>query len=248
MTEKRSFWNLSHILDGQTIDELISELKNKVADYTKYKEKLDTISSAELLQIIKEKEAIVVLSTRIQGYLELRFNENTQDSEILAKMTHVEQISNELGNQMLFFPLWFMRIDKERADKFIADCPEYAYYLQEIRKKAPYTKDEETEKIINIKSLTGGGSTASLYEIFTASFHYSVAGKEVGREELMSKIYSLDPKERQLAYDEVLGKYGQESTILAEMYKNIVIDWFNEGVKIRGYKNASCPSPSDIPR
>ena len=108
-----------------------------------------------------------------------------------------------------------------------------------MRKDKAYTKSEEIEKILTLKSVTGSSSTKNLYEIHTNGFTYSFNGKEgVTREEVMKHAQGTDPKLREEAYKTVLGRYGKESTLLSEMYKNIVLDWHNGSIKIRGYKDA----------
>ena len=234
-------WKLDSILQGQTTEQLTEELKKKVKLFTSYKEKLDACTPETLLQAIKEKEAINVLASRIGAYYGLRLAENTQDADMLAQSTKFDQEMSDLSNELLFFPLWFMHLDDEQAATFLQaeSLKDYHYYLESIRKDKPFTKSEEVEKIITIKSITGGSATRNLYDIFTNAFTYDFNGQSgLTREEVAKHVQGTDPQLRTAAYQALMSKYAEHDTLLAEMYKNIVLDWNNEGVKIRGHKNA----------
>ncbi|MFC1648639.1 M3 family metallopeptidase, partial [Nanoarchaeota archaeon] len=75
-----------------------------------------------------------------------------------------------------------------------------------------------------------------LYEVFTNSFTFDFMGKEMTMEEASSHVHSESPKEREEAYKTLLGKFKENSTVLSEIYKNIVLDWYNEDIKIRNHK------------
>lgn len=234
-------WTLDNILEGKTIELAVNDLVEKVRHFCSKREQLDAFEAKDVLLALKEKEEILVLKSKLGAYLGLQFSENTQDTAVLAEMTRLENIMSDLGNEMIFFPLWLMHLSDEKAkDVLFSDVTsDYHYYLHEIRKEKPYTKDEATEKIISIKSLTGGGSTDNLYSIFTNAFSFSFNGKDgLSREEVVRHVQGQDPELREKAYQTVLGKYGKESTLLSEMYKNIVLDWVNEAIKIRGYKDS----------
>jgi oligoendopeptidase F len=52
-----------------------------------------------------------------------------------------------------------------------------------------------------------------------------------------SFVHSKIPKDRKDAYDVLLGKFIENSNVLTELYKNIVMDWCNEGIKIRKHSS-----------
>lgn len=240
MAEEKATWNLKDVLAGKRVEDLIEEAKAKTEAFTRHQGKLDGTTPEELLTIIKEKEALGVLFGRIGGYYELKLSEDTQDQATLGAITAYEQLATELSNKLLFFRLWLIGLDKKEADKYL-QAPalrDYRYLLRRLQEQKAHTKSSEVEEAINIMSTTSEAAR-HLYEVFTNAFTYTMDGKEgLTREEVVAYMQGGDPKLREEAYKTVLARYDEHSTILTEMYKTIVMDYNNEGVMIRGYKDS----------
>ena len=234
-------WNTKKLLEGKTEENNINELKKLFNKFKGFRKKLNNKTGPETVkEIVVLKDKIMSSTSRISVYYELQFCENTNNPNILAKISHLGQMLTDLFNEIIFFSLWFMRINKKQAEK-IMNSPklkEYKYYLEETRKDEPYTKTEEIEKIISIKSLTGSNALSTVYDLITTDFKFDIDGKKgIPQEEATSYYQSPNPKLREEAYEQILGKFKENSTVLNELYKNIVIDWCSEGIKIRGYKS-----------
>lgn len=232
-------WNLDEILGNKSIDSLLADLRIKIDAFTKFRQKLnDNISVQDFKDMIVLKEDITVLANKIGAYYQLRFAEDSSDQKTLSELTKIKQLLTELSNNMIFFTLWFMHIDDKAAKRLIdaKELSKYRYFLLDIRKLKPYTKTEEIEQIMNLKDLTSSEALTTLYELITNSFVYDFNGKKINEEELRSYTHSKDAKLRKHAYDALLNKYSENSTVLNEIYKDIIMDWGNE-VKIRHYKS-----------
>ena len=233
-------WDLSPLLGGKTPDQLLDEANSKLEEFKKIRDELDSLTPSRFKEILELTQKINILIKKVNAYYGLKFTEKTNDTEILAKISHLEQLGTDVSNEMLFFDVWFLELDDEKAKKFI-DSEElkiYKPYLIRSRKYKPYTKSEEIEQIINLKSMTGGDSFSHIYDVFTNAFKFEFDGKSgLSQEEVSAFYMSDDPKIRKAAYDTIYGKYKKESVLLSEIYKNIVLDWYNEGVKIRGHKS-----------
>ena len=57
------------------------------------------------------------------------------------------------------------------------------------------------------------------------------------REELTSLVRSTNSKTREDAYKSLLTKFSSNKGVLGEIYQNIVLNWKDEGIEIRGYKS-----------
>ncbi len=240
MKEKKYYWDLKDITTGKDPEKLLEEARKKTRSLIKKKRLLTKkIKPEEVYKLLKQKEEISELFDKIISYYSLKFSENTHDSKTLAKMTKYEQEINDLGTQLLFFDTWFAKQPSEFQKKIInsKEIKELKYYLQRIINNKKNILSEDVEKIISIKDLTGSGYIASLYDIFTSSFKFEIAGKKLTLEEATSLKYSKKPELREEAYKKILGKYSEESTLLSEMYKAIVLDWVNDSMKIRNYKS-----------
>ena len=61
--------------------------------------------------------------------------------------------------------------------------------------------------------------------------------KKLSREELSSLVRSTKPSIRETAYKALLGKFFENKGVLGEIYQNIVLNWKDEGVEIRGFSS-----------
>lgn len=234
-------WDIEPILAGKSFDDWMKEINLNVESFKKFRSILnDNITPSKVLGIIKLEEEIVVGLSRVGTYYSLKFYANTKDSEALSKLGQLKQVGAEINNDLMFFSLWFMHLDEKVAKKILEskELTKYKYHLDEIRKASPYTKSEDVEKILHIKDITGGSAYADIYNIITNNYTFDWFGKELSKEEIVNYYRSENSKFRDKSYDLVLSKYKDDSTALSEIYKNIVTDWCNDGIKIRGYSSS----------
>ena len=59
------------------------------------------------------------------------------------------------------------------------------------------------------------------------------------REEVTNYVRSTNPKIRETAYKTILTKYNENKGVVGEIYQNIVLNWKDEGIDIRGYKSSN---------
>lgn len=238
-TIQGDIWDLSDVLGGNSTEGLIAELKKKVDLFKSFKSKLNNnISNDDFNKILFAKEELKRTTGKLVHYYNLKFFEDGADSETLAKLTMINQLATELSNETMFFTLWFMSIDDTTAKRLMGDkrIIKYAHFLEIIRKLKQYTKSEEIEQIINLKELTGTEALVTLYSMITNGFTFEFQDKTLGLEEIRSLARHPDPKIRQKAYETLLTKFDENGTVLNEIYKSLVMDWYNESIKIRHYK------------
>jgi len=114
---------------------------------------------------------------------------------------------------------------------------DYRHFLLELRRFSPYTLDEKSEQIINIKDDNGIGAVTTLYSMLTSRMEFTL---EVDGEtkRLTRYAFSTQPELRAAAYRELYRVFGQDATILGQIYVNVVRDWHEEAVGLRGYPSA----------
>ena len=130
---------------------------------------------------------------------------------------------------------------------------DYRHFLLELRRLSPYTLDEKSEQIINIKDDNGIGAVMTLYSMLTnrLEFTLEVDGetKRLTRDALAGYAHSTQPALRAAAYHELYRVFAEEATILGQIYVNVVRDWHEEAVGLRGYPSAIAVrnTDNDIP-
>lgn len=237
-------WNLKGLVanpKSQVFEKQIQLVERKAKEFEKIKSKLNPkISSKEFLGILHTLEELDEKMSIIGGYASLSYSENTQSDEATSLLTRMTKLGSEISNRTLFFDLWWKRgIDEKNANRLIKDSGELSGYLKYKRLVAKYSLSEPEERIINTLDVTGSTALIKLYDKITNAFEYVVKidGKKrkLTREQLSTYVRSTKSKTREIAYKELLSKFLKNKGVLGEIYQNVVLNWRDEGIEIRGF-------------
>ncbi len=236
-------WNVNDVLNinGKVFSEkeLLDEVEvvvNKILSYKKYFKKNVFVDENIVFELLKLKEKLSDLTSRISAFYYLQYSVNTQNSELLSKISFLEQTFTEYDNKLMFFSFWFKSLKKSFVDKYLSSkiLKDYNYYFESILKFKKHTLSEKEEKVINYKDISN--SNSELYVLFTNSFVFDFNGKKINREELMSFVTKKDSSLREKAYNVLYEKFGENNLLLSEFYKYVVLDFYNENIKLRKFK------------
>lgn len=239
-------WDLSELTKdpkSPAFQKQIRDIEEMAKKFEKIKSRLDPkMSSKKFMGILHEVEDISEKMSRIGGYASLSYSADTQSDEATSLMTRMSKLGSEISNKILFFDLWWKtQVDDKNAKRLIKDSGELSEYLSHKRLFAKYALSEPEEKIINTLDVTGISALVKLYDKMTSAYVYQmkVGGKtkKMTREEITNYIRSTNPKIRETAYKTILTKYTENKGVIGEMYQNIVLNWKDEGIEIRGYKS-----------
>lgn len=242
---KLGIWDLSELAKNPkspSFQKQIHDLEKKANEFEKIKLKLDPkMSSKKFLNIIHQVEEISEKMSKIGGYASLSYSSNTQSDEATSLMTKMSKLGSEISNKILFFDLWWKtQVDEKNAKRLMKDAGEITEYLAHKRLFAKYALSEPEEKIINTLDVTGISALVKLYDKITNAFEYKMKignkTKKMTREELTNYVRNTNPKIRETAYKTILSKYSENRGVVGEIYQNIVLNWRDEGIEIRGYK------------
>jgi len=238
-------WDLSELAKNpksQAFQKQIQELEKQAKKFEKIKSNLvPKMSSKKFMNIIKEVEGISEKMSKIGGYASLSYSSDTQSDEATSLMTKMSKLGSEISNKILFFDLWWKtQVDEKNAKRLMKDAGELTEYLLHKRLFAKYALSEPEERIINTLDVTGISALVKLYDKITNAYEYKMKignkTKIMTREELTNYVRSTSPKIRETAYKTILTKYTKNKGVIGEIYQNIVLNWRDEGIEIRGYK------------
>lgn len=243
-------WDLSELLPNaseETISARLSEMESAVAAFEARRGELHPEMRPEtFLEILRQYEALVEQMSQTAGYASLWFYSDTSSQEALTFRNRVRTANTAAGNRILFFTLWWRGLSDEEAERLLPpDTPDNAdhlHYLSDLRRFKPYTLDEKSEQIINLKDENGIAAVMTLYSMLTNRLEYTIEvdgeTQTLTRDALMGYAFSPRPELRAAAYQELYRVYAQEATILGQIYVNRVRDWHDESVGLRGYSSA----------
>jgi len=244
--EKPSGWSLKDLLPApveKSLEETLRQLEQAVSGFEAMRDVLTaTISFEDFNRALAQLESISSIKSKIEGYADLSFSENTQSPEALNLRDRVDQVLTDIGNRCLFFELWFKGLPDEAAKGLIEQAGDLRYFLETMRRFKPFTLSEPEEKAINLKDLNGIDAIIKLYEMVTNGFTFKLAidgeEKSLTRDELASYYQNPSPDVRARAYQELFRVSGDNATVLAQMYIHRARDWHSEGVELRGFPSA----------
>ncbi|HEX5759032.1 MAG TPA: M3 family oligoendopeptidase [Thermoanaerobaculia bacterium] len=239
-------WDLSELLPDArdaAVGERLAALEAEVAAFEARRASLGPgIDRALFLSLLADYERLVERMSVLGGYTSLRFSEDTGSREALALKNRVQQALTAAYNRVLFFSLWWKGLDDAEAEALLPTPQEnadYRHFLLDLRRLKPYTLDERSEQIINVKDDNGIGAVLTIYSMLTnrLEFRLEVDGEEkvLTRDALMSYAFSPRAELRAAAYQELYRVYGGESTLLGQIYIHRVRDWHDEQVELRGF-------------
>jgi oligoendopeptidase F len=243
--EKTTRWSLKDLLPDPIDRALEQHLSTLVQAVTNLEEMRPTLTQEVSLEDFKHAlellETINTLMARLQAYSYLWLSEDTQNEAALNLRDRLDQQLVDLGNRVLFFEIWFKDLPDEAAKRLIAESGDLKYFLKSMRRFKPYTLSEKEEKLLALKDPNGIDALVSLYEMITNRFSFSLEvdgeKKSLTRDQLTSYYYNPSADLRRDAYQELYRVYGENSTVLAQIYSHRVRDWYTEGIQLRGYSS-----------
>ncbi len=239
-------WDLSDLVKNPkspSFEKQIQIVQKKAMQFEKIKLKLDPkMSHKRFLGILHDLEEISEKLSVIGGYASLSYSADTQSDDATSLMTRMTKLGSDISNRVLFFDLWWKRaIDEKNAKRLIKNSGDFAEYLTHKRLLAKYSLTEPEERIINTLDVSGISALVKIYDKITNAFEYTVTmnskTKTLTREELTGLVRSPKSKIREIAYKSLLTKFKQNKGVLGEIYQNIVLNWKDEGIEIRGYSS-----------
>ena len=237
-------WDLSELAENPksiAFQKQIQELEKQAMKFEKNKTKLKSkISPKEFKNILQQVEKISENMSKIGGYASLSYSSDTQSDEATSLMTRMSKLGSEISNKILFFDLWWKtQVDEKNAKRLMENTGDLREYLAHKRLFAKYALSEPEERIINTLDVTGISALVKLYDKITNAFEYQMKvgnkNKTMTREQLTNFVRSTNPKIRETAYKTILTKYVENKGVIGEIYQNIVLNWRDEGIEIRGY-------------
>ena len=255
-------WSLQDLLPTTTSPEfdgilILAELEDTVSQLEASREQLSpNIPETDFCQLMNQVEKLATFTKRLGAYAFLWYAEDTQHQDALAFRGRMERVLTDVQNRTLFFTLWWKGLDDGPAERLLAASGDNAYYLESLRRFKPHTLSEPEEQAINLKDVNGIQALVTVYEMLTNAFVFKVEidgeVKELGRSELM--VYARDPRPevRAAVYQELYRVYGEQSTVLGQIYQHVVRDWASEQLSLRKYpapiavRNLGNDIPDDI--
>jgi oligoendopeptidase F len=245
-------WDLSDLVRdprSKEFEEFVKSIEQKVSIIENKRNYLSNdLKESDFQSIFYSIEDVSEKVSIVDGYAHLKYSADTSSNDAASLLTRMDLMAADIANRLLFFDLWFRKeLDEENAERLIKSMPiVYREYLKHKRLLAKYVLTEPEEKIISTLEVTGTNALVKIYDRMVNGFEYLMVIKKArktikktfsNKEKLLSYIRSTKAEERKSAYQSLLQVYKKNSGILGEIYQNLVLQWRDENMNMRGYES-----------
>jgi oligoendopeptidase F len=208
-------WDLSDLYPGPESELLahdLSTLADKAEGFRgRYEGRLAALPGAELGAAVRAYEELQEKIGRIMSYASLVHAGNLSDPEIGRFYQTMQERTNAVSTELLFFTLELNRVDDADLAAKLAD-PGLAHYrpwLRDTRAFRPHQLSDDIEKLLHEKYVAGRAAWTRLFDETIAELRFPFRGRELTEPEALDLLSDKDPEIRREAAQtigEVLGK------------------------------------------
>ncbi len=164
--------------------------------------KLASLDGAALAAFIRKYEKIEELLGKVYSYASLLHSAKSDDAEISRFYQTVRERINDIGTKLLFVTLEINRIEDADLEAKIGSDDELAHYrpwLRDVRSFRPHQLDDEIERVLHEKSITGRTAWNRLFDETMARIRFPLDGRQLTSAEIFDMLSDVDRSKREAA-------------------------------------------------
>ena len=177
---------------SEAADELIKEGQGKLAG----------MDGGALASFIQRYERIEDTTGRVYSFASLLNAAKSDDPEISRFFQTVRERINDIGIKLLFVTLEINRIDDGDLEAKIKSADGLSHYrpwFKNVRSYRPHQLDDEIERVLHEKSITGRAAWNRLFDETMARLRFPLEGKELTSAEIFDILSDKDRSKREAA-------------------------------------------------
>lgn len=230
-------WDLSDLYPAPDAPEvnahLEAALKDAAAFEDQYKGRLANLDGDGLADAVAAYEALQERIGRLISYAKLLQAGNVIDPEISRFQQNVEERVNSLTLHLLFFTLELNRLGEDAIEAAFTESSALARYrpwLDQVRKFRPHQLEDELEKILHEKDVTGRSAWMRLFDETMAALIFEVTDPESGKteslgtEETLNLLSDPDGARRKAAADALTATFRENVRLFALITNTLAKD------------------------
>jgi oligoendopeptidase F len=233
-------WDLSIFYSGAddpAIERDMEALNTQVEAFAAtYKGRVAQLDAEEMMDALRELEAIYDRQGRITSFAGLLYSTDTTNPQYGALQQKVTEYSAQIGQKLVFYELEWNQADDDTARKLIED-PTLAYYrhfLEAERRYKPYQLSEIEEQLLLEKSVTGRSAWVRFFTQLTSAMRLDYDGQKLTMTQVLTRLYDADREARRKAAEAITAGLREESMELTYIFNVLAADKASED-KRRGY-------------
>jgi oligoendopeptidase F len=208
-------WDLSDLYDGIESAALASDQDKAAAEAaafrSRYQGQLAGLSGDALAEAVAAYEALEERLGRIASYAQLVHSGNLSDPTIGKFYQSIQERTNAITSDLLFFTLELNRIeDAVLEDKLARPAlARYRPWLRDVRAIRAHQLADDLERLLHEKRVAGSAAWVRLYDETMAELRFPLDGENLTSTEILDKLTDRDAAVRRAAaksFGEGLGR------------------------------------------
>ena len=223
-------WRLQDLYSGREDPQLRQDMDWAAAAASefarRYRVDFTTLSAAELAQAMQDLEALRSRLARVGAYRYLSYVTHADDPLYGASLQHYQEQATQIGNQLVFFDIAWNGLAAERAEALLRapELAHWAHLLRNWRNYAAHLRNEAEEQILAEKAVTGRSLWERLFDETLTEMRFSLRGKELSEQEVLSKLSHPDRSLRKDAAEALSQGLGTRLHTLTFCFNAVLAD------------------------
>jgi len=191
-------WDLTDLYPAPDSAELAADADRAEAEAqafnAAYAGKVADLSGAGLAAALAEYEGIEDTLGRLMSYAQLQFSTDSSDPRIGKFYQSMNERVTTISSHLLFLSLELNRIEEAALQDKLADpaLARYAPFLRDLRVFRPHQLDDNLEKLLHEKEVTGRSAWSRLFDETVAGLRIPVRGESLTVSAALNKLSDRD--------------------------------------------------------
>ncbi len=191
-------WDLTDLYPAPDSPELAADLNRAAAEAqafdTKYSGRVAELSGDALAAALAEYERIEEILGRLMSYAQLQFSTDSSDPQIGKFYQSVSERVTIISSHLLFLSLELNRIDEATLNAKLSGSAlaRYAPFLRDLRVFRPHQLEDNLEKLLHEKEVTGRSAWSRLFDETIAALRVPVRGESLTVSAALNKLSDRD--------------------------------------------------------
>ncbi len=224
-------WNLGDLYaspeDARIEEDLAACAGAAAALETDFKGKLAQLSGDALAGMLERYEALEERLGRVYSYASLLFAAHRDDPIIGRFFQMVQERGNDITTRLLFVTLELNKLEDAALALRLEQSPALARlkpWLDQVRSYRPHQLDDEIERVLHEKYITGRSAWVRLFDETLAALRFPLDGKDLTNAEIFDKLSSKDRTVREAAGTSIAGVLEKNSRLFARVTNTLAKD------------------------
>jgi len=223
-------WDLTDLYPSTTSAELEGDIRNSASGAkefaAKYEGKLDELDGAGMASAIAEYEVLEEILGRIMSYAYLVYAGDMSDPEIGKFFQNMQERINVISTDVLFFTLEINKIDEKKFAGLYenADLLRYKPWIDNIRALKPYQLEDNLEKMLHEKNVSGRSAWVRLFDESMAGLRFEMNGEKLASQQVLHMLSDKDGAVRKAAAKSLGKVFGENVRLFALITNTLAKD------------------------